>query len=218
MIFVGTVIVSLSVAAVSVVSFAMTLAGPVHDPQQLLSERASAKIRKAADDFKALTGRVMVVVVSPDGGDPELSSLKSVAGVPVGIVYSTASRDKAGKLLLVDPAWQKTLPAQWSFMFPQRLEQKFGDEPFEQRVVHSAQYLAKVFPGKLAFVLKPRGGKLNEGSVKFSRSAYIGLELLGYFIIFFTAFRTFWPARLRDEDTDDFSNELRRLKKERQIW
>jgi len=160
----------------------------------------------------------MVVVVSPPGSDPELSSLNFVAGVPVGIVYSTTSEDKAGKLLLVDPAWQKSLPAQWSFMFPQRLEQKYGAEPFEQRVVLSAQYLARVFPDKLAFVLKPRGGKLSEGSVKFSRSAYIGLELLGYFIIFFTAFRTFWPARLRDEDTDDFSNELHRLKKERQIW
>jgi len=54
--FVGAAIVSLSVAAVSVVSFATTLAGPVHDPQQLLSERTSAEIRKAADDFKALTG------------------------------------------------------------------------------------------------------------------------------------------------------------------
>ena len=78
--------------------------------------------------------------------------------------------------------------------------------------------LATVFPEKLAFVLKPRGGKLSPGSVRFARGSYIGIEILGYFIIFFTAFRTFWPARLRDEDQDAFSNELRRLKKERQIW
>ena len=86
------------------------------------------------------------------------------------------------------------------------------------RVVLSAKYLATVFPDKLAFVLKPRGGKLSPESLQFSRGAYIGIEMLAYFIIFLTAFRTLWPARLRDEDTDEFSNELRRLKKERQIW
>ena len=216
--FIWAAIVNLLVATVSAGSFATTLAGPVHDPQQLLSDQASIEMSKAAEEFKALTGRLMVVAVSSKGSNPEFFVPESMAGVPVGIVYSTTSGDKTGRLLIVDPAWQKTLPAQWSFMFPQRLAQKYGAEPFEQRVVLSAQYLARVFTNKLAFVLKPRGGKLNEGSANFSRSAYIGIEILGYFIIAFTAFRTFWPAHLRDEDTDDFSNELRRLKKERQIW
>ena len=103
-------------------------------------------------------------------------------------------------------------------MFPQRLVQKFGDEALERRVVLSAEYLSKVFPVKISSVLKPLGGRLTDESLKFSRSAFVGIEILGYFIKFFTAFRTFWPARLRDEDQDPFSNELRRLKKERQIW
>ena len=103
-------------------------------------------------------------------------------------------------------------------MFPQRLVQKFGDEALERRVVLSVEYLSKVFPVKISSVLKPLGGRLTDESLKFSRSAFVGIEILGYFIIFFTAFRTFWPARLRDEDQDPFSNELRRLKKERQIW
>ena len=45
-----------------------------------------------------------------------------------------------------------------------------------------------------------------------------GIEYFCYFIILLTFYRTFFPARVRDEDTDDFSNDLKRLKQERQIW
>jgi hypothetical protein len=216
--FVWFAIASLAVVTVAGAAGSMIPAGPIHDPNRLLSREASGKVLAAANMFEELTGRRMVVIVLPRGRVPDFVSPDTLAGAPVGIIYATSPEDTAGWLQIVDPAWQKALPAQWSFMFPQRLAQKFGDEAFERRVVLSAQYLAKVFPDKLAFVLKPRGGKLSEGSLKFSRGAYIGIEILGYFIILFTAFRTFWPARLRDEDTDDFSNELRRLKKERSIW
>ncbi|MDA0653180.1 MAG: hypothetical protein O3C49_07885 [Proteobacteria bacterium] len=204
-----------------------SLAGPIHDPNRLLSQKSSDTVLQAAAVFAELTGRRMLVIVLPKGRVPDFSTLESLASVPsvwkspqanIGIVFASSPDDTAGRLLIVDPVWRKVLPAQWNFMFPQRLAQKFGDEPFERRVVLSAQYLATVFPDKLAFVLKPRGGKLDDASLKFSRGSYIGLEILGYFIVIFTAFRTFWPARLRDEDQDDFSNELRRLKKERQIW
>ncbi len=103
-------------------------------------------------------------------------------------------------------------------MFPQRLAQKYGDEAFETRVVLSAQYLTTVFPDKLAFVLKPQGGKLSPDSLRFSRGANIGIELWVYFIILLTAFRTLWPARLRGEATNEFNSEIRRSKKERLFW
>jgi hypothetical protein len=205
-------------------AFAMSAqkaADALYDPNRLLSDRAGDKIVAAAKVFEILANRRMVVIVLPRGKVPDVASLKPFAGEPqanIGIIYATTPDDKAGRLMIVDPAWRKALPDQWTLVFPQRLAQKFGDEPFQRRVILSAQYLSTVFPNKLAFVLKPRGGKLSEGSVKFSRASYIGIEILGYFIILFTAFRTFWPARLRDEDQDDFSNELRRLKKERQIW
>jgi hypothetical protein len=192
--------------------------GPVHDPNRLLSPKASSDVQAAATAFRELTGRRMVVIILPEGRAADLPAPDLPAGEPVGIVYATTPEDTAGRLTIIDPAWRKVLPAQWGFMFPQRLAQKYGAEVFERRVVLSAQYLAKVFPDKLAFVLKPRGGELSPGSLKFSRGAYLGIEILGYFIIFFTAVRTLWPARLREEDQDPFSNELRRLKKERQIW
>lgn len=210
----------LSFGGNAAMSFPATLpVGPVHDPGRVLSQEVADKIGQAARAFQDLTGRGMVVVVLPRGRVPEYSGTVGEGPNPaLGILYATSPEDAVGQLLIVDAAWRKALPAQWTYMFPQRLAQKFGDEPFERRVVLSARYLATVFPDKLAFVLKPRGGRLSEGSLKFSRGAYIGIEILGYFIIFLTVFRTFWPARLRDEDQDDFSNELRRLKKERQIW
>ena len=225
--FVWAAIASLVSVTVAGASLAQILTGPVHDPNRLLSQEASKTILEAATGFKEHTGRWMVVIVLPQGRVRDLPAPDALAamrlnlqpaGANIGIVYATTPEDTAGQLLIVDPVWRKALPAQWSFMFPQRLAAKFGAEAFERRVVLSAQYLATVFADKLAFVLKPRGGKLSEASLQFSRGSYIGIEILGYFIIFFTAFRTFWPARLRDEDQDAFSNELRSLKKERQIW
>ena len=212
-------IAGLTAIAVAEASTAVIPAGPLHDPGRLLSQENSSKVLDAATDFKKLTGRRLVVIALPRGRVPDFPALVPQNSDPaIGIIYATTPDDRTGRLLIVDPVWRKELPAQWNFMFPQRLAQKYGDEAFERRVVLGAQYLATVFPGKLAFVLKPRGGRLSDESLQFSRSAYLGIEILGYFIIFFTAFRTFWPARLRDEDTDPFSNELRRLKKERQIW
>lgn len=195
----------------------------LEDRAGLLSSRHAADIAASAKVFERATGYRMIFVIrpnssllKPDGFVQELAVYRST--IPVGIVYVMSPGDKSGTLLIHDPAWRKVVPAQWGFMFPQRLAQKFGDEPFERRVVLSAQYLATVFPDKLAFVMKPRGGSLSPGSVQFSQGSYIGLQILGFFIIGFTVFRTFWPARIRDEDQDEFSNELRRLKKERQIW
>ena len=192
---------------------------PLVDPANQLSVAAKANIEGSIAKFRALSGRWMVVIVLPRGRVPEFSKAERQNLDPaIGIIYVTSPDDAAGRLLIVDPVWQKASPNQWTYLFPQRLAQKYGDEAFERRVVLSADYLARVFSDKIAFVLKPRGGKLSPESLRFSRGAYIGIEILGYFIIFFTAFRTFWPARLRDEDQDAFSNEIRRLKKERQIW
>ena len=202
-------------------------ANSLHDPNRLLSQKSSETVLQATALFAEHTGRRMTIIVSPKGRVPDFSTLDSLANIPlvwkspqanIGIVFATSPDDVAGRLLIVDPVWRKALPGQWTFLFPQRLAQKFGDEPFERRVVLSARYLATVLAGKVAFVMKPRGGKLDEASLRFSHGSYIGLEILGLFIVFFTVYRTFWPARLRDEDQDDFSNELRRLKKERQIW
>ena len=70
----------------------------------------------------------MVVIVLPQGRVPDLSAPYSLAGIPIGVVYATTPEDSAGRLLTVGPVWQKALPAQWTYMFPQRLMQKFGDE------------------------------------------------------------------------------------------
>lgn len=224
---IGAAIAGLVAASAACALSAADRTGAVIDPSGVLSAETTVKVGEAASAFERLTGRRMVVVVLSEGKISGLDSLESLTrDLPVlqtslaniGLVYATSPDDPAGRLFIVDPVWRTSLPSQWSFMFPQRLAQKFAEEPFERRVVLSARYLAKVFPDKLAFVLKPRGGTLSEGSLKFSRASFIGIEILGYFIIFLTAFRTFWPARLRDEDQDDFSNELRRLKKERQIW
>jgi hypothetical protein len=220
-------IATLAALSAAAAPTSLNLANSLHDPNRLLSQKSSDTVLQAAAIFADLTGRRMAVIVLPKGRVPDFSALDSLANVPsiwkspqanIGIVFATSPDDAAGRLLIVAPVWRKALPTQWTFLFPQRLAQKFGDEPFERRVVLSARYLSTVFPDKLAFVLKPRGGKLNEASRQFSRGSYLGLEILGLFIVIFTAFRTFWPARLRDEDQDDFSNELRRLKKERQIW
>ena len=191
-------------------SLGANLAESVKDPAGLLSPETIVTIADAMAEFGTLTGRRMTVIVVPKGPVPDLDELSPFIENPdpakkgAGIVYAASPDDPAGRLFMIDPSWQKSLPGQWRYMFPQRLAQKYGAEPFERRVVLSAQYLATVFPDKVAFVLKPRGGTLSEGSLKFSRSAYVGIEILIYFIILFTAFRTLWPARLRDEDQDDF--------------
>ena len=105
------------------------------------------------------------MIVLPQGRVPDLSAPDSLAGIPIGIVYATTPEDSAARLLIVDPVWQKALPAQWTYMFPRRLAHKFGDEAFERRIVLSAEYLSKVFRGKIALVLKPRGGRLNDESL-----------------------------------------------------
>jgi hypothetical protein len=203
-----------------VLAGAAPLRGSVDDAAGLLSPQGAAQVEAAAAAFKAATGRRMVVIVRPaDSGSAAGSTPGQEAPrAGVGIVYEVSPDDKGGRLRIVDPAWRGALPAQWSYLYPQHLAEKYGGAPFERRVVQSAQYLAAVLPDKIAFALKPRGEKLDPGSVRFARGSYIGLAILGYFIVFFTVFRTFWPSRLRDSDTDAFSNELRRLKKERQIW
>ena len=165
--------------------------GPLVDNTNLLSVEEKANINASTAKFEALTGRQMVVMVFPSRRIPDLSSEeRQKLDSAIGIIYITSPDDTTGRLLIVDPVWRKALPVQWSYMFPQRLAQKYGDEAFERRVVLSAQYLATVFTDKLAFVLKPRGGQLSPGSVQFARGAYMGIELLGYFIIFFTVFCT----------------------------
>jgi hypothetical protein len=220
--FVPAAIAGFAALVAATLVSAATPAGAVYDPDGLLSSDAAAAILEAAGNFRKLTGRSMIVAVLPRGGVVDLDAMTDGQPKPpagLGIVFALSREDKTGRLLIVDPAWREALPPQWTYMYPQRLAELYGDEEgFERRVVLSARYLADVLADKVAFVMKPRGGHLSEGSLRFARGSYIGLEILGYFIIIFTAFRTFWPARLRDEDQDEFSNELRRLKKERQIW
>ena len=51
---------------------------------------------------------------------------------------------------------------------------------------------------------------------RLAESIFVGISL-GY-EIGLVFYRTIWPARLSDDDDDEFSNELRRLAKERRIW
>jgi len=220
-------IVVLGIFASAAAASLQPLSGPVSDPAGLLSKPATDEILAAASVFKKATGDWMVLVALPKPDSQATSALAEQLVAPwdkarlpasVGIVYVMSPEAKSGTLLIVDPAWRQAFPQQWSLLFPQHLAEKYGDEPFERRAVLSAQYLSTVFADKVAFVLKPRGGELSPGSVRFAQGSYIGLAILGYFIVFFTVFRTFWPARLRDEDHDEVSEEIRRLQKERQIW
>lgn len=202
---------------------APSLTGPLVDPERLLSEEAAAEIREAAQAFRQASGHWMVFVVS--SRPLELDMLQRFATwenqaspTPIGIVYAVTPGKNLGELTVVAPAWQAVAGVGWIPLFPQRLFQKYGDEPFNERVVNSARYLARTFPAKIAFLLKPDSGPISEESTEYARRMMKGIEYFCYFIILFTFYRTFFPARVRDEDTDDFSNELRRLKKERQIW
>lgn len=201
----------------------MVLTGPLVDPERLLSKSAATEIRDAATAFKEATGHWMVFVVS--SGPPEIGWSQRLAPwesqeprTPIGMVYAVSPGKALGELTLVAPDWQRVAAVGWIPLFPQRLLQKYGDEPFETRVVKAAHYLARTFPDKIAFLLKPDSGPISEESTEYARRIMKGIEYFCYFIILFTFYRTIWPARVRDEDTDDFSNELRRLKKERQIW
>ena len=197
--------------------------GLLLDPEGLLSERAAAEITTSVEAFRRSSGHWMMIVVSSRSLKAGLtqhfdSATNQTSQTPVGIIYRL-TRDKAlGELMVVAPSWRKVANVGWIPMFPQRLMQKFGDLPFEARVVDSARYLAETFPDKIAFMLKPDSGPIGQDSKNYARTMMKGFEYFCYFIILFTFFRTFFPARVKDEDTDDFSNELRRLKGERQIW
>jgi hypothetical protein len=206
---------------------APVLTGPLVDPDRLVSDSAAAQIRKAAEAFKEATGHWMVFVVTENPllndfqDNPEIRFAPwetTRSRTPVGIVYAMSPNRRLGRLLVISPHWRAVATAGWIPMFPQRLLQKYGDEGFETRATKSAQYFADVFPDKIAFLLRPDTGPISEESTAYARWMMKGVEYFCYFIILFTFYRTFWPARVRDEDTDDFSNELRRLKKERQIW
>ena len=56
---------------------------------------------------------------------------------------------------------------------------------------------------------------IGQDSIGFAEDVMTVVKWFVYFIILFTFVRTIWPARLMDKDTDEFSNELRRLRKER---
>ncbi|MBT5047265.1 MAG: hypothetical protein HOM58_02090 [Rhodospirillaceae bacterium] len=198
-------------------------AGPLVDPEGLLSDSASAEIREVAEAFKEATGHWMVFVVASKLPEVDLSQRfapweRQAPRTPIGIVYAISPKEALGELTVIAPAWREVAGVGWIPLFPQRLLQKYGDAPFERRVVKSAQYLANTFPAKIAFLLKPDSGPISEESTEYARRIMKIIEYFCYFIILFTFYRTFFPARVRDEDTDDFSNELRRLKKERQIW
>jgi len=113
---------SLAAITVAGASAAMILAGTVHDPSRLLSQEASGKVQKAATIFKDLAGRKMVVIVLPQGRVPDFSAPDSLAEIPIGIVYATMPEDSR-------PAADRRsglATARWTYMFPQRLAQKFG--------------------------------------------------------------------------------------------
>lgn len=199
------------------------ITGPLMDPERLLSDRAASDIRRSATAFRQATGHWMVFVVSstPPRKAWDQQFIKSddaAHPAPIGLVYAVSPGTALGELTLVAPAWKAVEAVGWMPLFPQRLLQKYGKETFETRTVKSAHYLAETFPAKIAFLLKPDSGPISEESTEYARRMMKGVEYFCYFIILFTFYRTFFPARVRDEDTDDFSNELRRLKKERQIW
>lgn len=201
-------------------------AGPVVDPAGLLSPASREEIRAAAAAFRDASGRWLVMVVVPRGTGLDPAAVEKIAREPwqdegkaaaIGIIFATAPDNPTGMLLVVDPAWRAVARDAWITLFPQRLAQKYGEEPFEARVVHSARYLAAVFPEKIAFLSRPPD-RIGEESVEFAENVMTVVKWFVYFIILFTFFRTIFPARLRPEDKDEFSNELRRLSKERRIW
>ena len=213
---------SLSVSAHAV----PTLTGPVTDRADLLSPAAETEIRAAAGEFRRATGRWLVIVAARNRAALDPAALRQEteapwepAGkqTPVGIVYIMTPDEVSGTLLVVDPDWKRVAGHTWIPMFAQRLAEKYGDEPFERRAVLSAQYLADVFPDKIAFLMQPPD-VIPQESIEDAERIMTVVKWFVYFIILFTFYRTIFPARLTDKDTDDFSNELRRLKKKRSIW
>jgi hypothetical protein len=202
------------------------LTGPVADDSGLLSRDAEADIRRSAEAFRKATGRWLVVMALRDRAGVDLSSLPATtaaqwvpggAGMPIGIVYVMTPGERSGTLTVVDPDWKRVSGHPWIPMFALRLAEKYGDEPFERRAVLSAQYLADVFPDKIAFLMQP-ADVIPPESIEDAERIMTVVKWFVYFIILFTFYRTIFPARLTDKDTDAFSNELRKLKKERQIW
>jgi len=219
-------LLAMGTATVAVAAPLPPIDGPVVDQAGLLSPQTRQRVDEAAETFRRATGHWMIVIALPAGRRIDLSPLETVLvapweaslpRTPVGIVYATAPDDPAGALLVVDPAWRAVSHEAWIPMFPRRLAQKYGDKPLGERVALSARYLAEVFPDKIALLLRPPG-QISAESIEFAENVMTGVKWFIYFIILFTFVRTIFPARLRDEDNDEFSQELRRLSKERRIW
>ncbi len=168
----------------------------------------------------------MVVVVAPETGDIDRATLLGIttapwkgagAGEPVGIVYIASPRSAGGELLVVDPDWRKVAGKLWIPLFPERLAQKFGALPFEQRLIGSAAYLAQHFPGKIEFLM-PETRPVNPDELAVAGWLRLAFDCLFAFVMLYTVFRTIWPARLKPTDVDPQSQEIRRLTKEPFRW
>jgi len=196
---------------------AAPVAAPVADPGGLLAPAAKARIGEAAARFRAATGRWMAVVVGPKLGEiGEAARVGGEAAQP-GLVLVMARDEPDLRLVLLDPDWRAAAPAEWPALIANRTETRFRSEPFARRVVSSVELLADILPDKLAFMTRPPSN-LGEGSYAFARYAMKAIEAFVWVILLYTLYRTIRENRLKDTDTDPFSQELRRLREERSIW
>lgn len=202
------------------------LTGPVVDPAGLLSADGRKVVEQSAQKFRDVSGKWMVVIAVRSVADLDVESLQSMSRAPlstrrrgeaIGIIYLTSPDSPGGWLLVVDPDWRKVAGQFWIPLFPQRIAQKFGELPFEQRVRSSAAYLAKNFPNKIDFLL-PETRRIDPDSLAVARVLRKAFDWLFIFVVLYTFFRTVWPNRLKESDHDRQSEELRRLGKEPFRW
>ena len=107
----------------------------------------------------------------------------------------------------------------------QRLE-ALAERPWQQSVLgrvdeawRRVELLARVLPDKFSLIVHPRP-PLDEGSegAAFARYALQAFELFFWYILAYTLYRTVHENRLKPEDTDPFSEELRRLRDQPYRW
>jgi hypothetical protein len=185
------------------------------DAAGLLPAEARQRISAAAAQFQRATGRSMAVIVVPHHptGNAAIESGAS------GITVILSASDPRPALVLVDPEWRTAAPRNWMSVVESVLSNRFHDLPFEQRAVEGVELLARVLPDKIALIMHPRPppGEGSEAGT-FSRYALQAFELFFWYILAYTLYRTVHENRLKPDDTDPFSEELRRLRNQPYRW
>ena len=216
----------LALLLVSASARAEKVSAPVVDPTGMLASGTRASVTHAAQEFYRASGKWMVVMVAPSISDLNSASLRTITKAPwqpadradeIGIFYITSPQSRGGELLVVDPDWRKVAGHMWIPLFPQRLAEKFGDLPFEERVRESAAYLAEQFPQKIEFLM-PETRRIDPASLAVARFLRKAFEWFFIFVMFYTVLRTLWPNELKDTDTDERSQEIRKLRDEPFRW